>query len=282
MNYSLLWCLLLTHALTDFVFQGSGVIKMRTAPRFRKVLVGNLKHLLTYALLSSILLMFFWSGYLTAIVLAGLVVSHGLIDLGKSSWIYWRASMKHSLFLLFFDQFLHTVSIIIASCLLSRDLPSGFYLKTVAAEGFRSVIDFFPAMLTPAEKWFLAAFLMIMGMWGAGIFIRQFLQWINYRSICQSAQPISETESESQNGAGAGHPDGGFIIGLLERLFIILAIILGREEVIGFVLATKSVARFKKFDEDRFMEYFIIGSFLSFIIAIGIGSIIKGLKLAIP
>lgn len=48
--------------------------------------------------------------------------------------------------------------------------------------------------------------------------------------------------------------------------------------VIGFILTVKSVARLKKFDDDRFVEIFIIGSFISFISAIIIGYIIKSLN----
>lgn len=73
------------------------------------------------------------------------------------------------------------------------------------------------------------------------------------------------------------------IIGILERLFIICAIVLGiaqntqMVQIIGFVLATKSVARFKEFDDRDFVEYFIIGSFISFTSAILIGVAIRAL-----
>ena len=47
--------------------------------------------------------------------------------------------------------------------------------------------------------------------------------------------------------------------------------------MIGFILTIKSVVRFKKLSNDSFAEYFIIGTFLSFIPAILCGVIIKSL-----
>ncbi|WP_294352379.1 DUF3307 domain-containing protein [uncultured Clostridium sp.] len=61
---------------------------------------------------------------------------------------------------------------------------------------------------------------------------------------------------------------GGFLIGILERLFIILGIVLNHATAIALVLTLKSIARYKKFDNDSFTEYYIIGTFLSFVIAI--------------
>ena len=70
---------------------------------------------------------------------------------------------------------------------------------------------------------------------------------------------------------------GGFTIGVLERSIIILALLLRQEGLIGFLLAVKSIARFKKFNDDCFIEYFIIGSSLSLLAAIVAGWVIRGL-----
>ena len=72
----------------------------------------------------------------------------------------------------------------------------------------------------------------------------------------------------------SGAKNGGFIIGILERTFILVIMILNQPSIIGFVLAVKSVARFKKLEDENFAEYFIIGTFISFIIAIIGGRVI--------
>ena len=56
-----------------------------------------------------------------------------------------------------------------------------------------------------------------------------------------------------------------------------LAFLLRQEGLIGFLLAVKSIARFKKFNDDCFIEYFIIGSSISLLAAIVAGWVIRGL-----
>ncbi len=63
-------------------------------------------------------------------------------------------------------------------------------------------------------------------------------------------------------------------IGMLERLFVFIFIIMDQWEAIGFLLAAKSVFRFgdlTKASDRKLTEYILIGTFLSFGIAIVIG-----------
>jgi hypothetical protein len=65
--------------------------------------------------------------------------------------------------------------------------------------------------------------------------------------------------------------DAGEWIGFLERAMILLFILLGKWEGVGFLLAAKSVFRFgdlKEPKETKLTEYVVIGTFLSFFIAI--------------
>ncbi|SHM06927.1 DUF3307 domain-containing protein [Chitinophaga sp. CF418] len=68
--------------------------------------------------------------------------------------------------------------------------------------------------------------------------------------------------------------DAGEWIGFLERLMILTFILMGRWEGVGFLLAAKSVFRFgdlKEPKETKLTEYVVIGTFLSFFIAIMTG-----------
>jgi uncharacterized membrane protein len=70
--------------------------------------------------------------------------------------------------------------------------------------------------------------------------------------------------------------DAGEWIGFLERLMILIFILLGKWEGVGFLLAAKSVFRFgdlKEPKETKLTEYVVIGTFLSFFIAILTGII---------
>ncbi len=68
--------------------------------------------------------------------------------------------------------------------------------------------------------------------------------------------------------------NAGKYIGILERLFVYLFIISNHWEAIGFLLAAKSVFRFGDIKESRqrkMTEYILIGTLLSFGLAILVG-----------
>ncbi|MGD9200946.1 MAG: DUF3307 domain-containing protein, partial [Chitinispirillia bacterium] len=75
-----------------------------------------------------------------------------------------------------------------------------------------------------------------------------------------------------------GLEDAGKWIGIIERVLIFTFIIVNQLNVIGFLIAAKSVFRFgdlKDSTDQKKTEYIIIGTFLSFTIAICIGLAVK-------
>lgn len=78
---------------------------------------------------------------------------------------------------------------------------------------------------------------------------------------------IDSDQNESLRGAGK-------YIGMLERIFVYLAIITGNIQVIGFLLAAKSVFRFgdlTRSKDKKLTEYILIGTLFSFLMAIVVG-----------
>ncbi|ANI89418.1 hypothetical protein A9P82_08985 [Arachidicoccus ginsenosidimutans] len=74
--------------------------------------------------------------------------------------------------------------------------------------------------------------------------------------------------------------NAGKYIGILERLFVFIFIIINHWEGVGFLLAAKSVFRFGDLREARdrkLTEYVMIGTFLSFGIAIVTGILFKAI-----
>lgn len=72
---------------------------------------------------------------------------------------------------------------------------------------------------------------------------------------------VGETQScENIKNAGA-------LIGNLERIVTIIFVIIGQYEAIGFIIAAKSILRFKDTDTAK-TEYVLAGTFLSFGIAL--------------
>ena len=73
-------------------------------------------------------------------------------------------------------------------------------------------------------------------------------------------------------------PNAGKLIGIVERWLIVVFILISQFEAIGFLLAAKSIMRFKS-DESLKTEYLLTGTLLSFAIAIGTGLLIFHLYL---
>ena len=70
----------------------------------------------------------------------------------------------------------------------------------------------------------------------------------------------------------------GAYIGILERLFIFLFIILNQWSAIGFLITAKSVFRFgdlSRAKDRKLTEYILIGTLCSFIIAVSIGLVFR-------
>ena len=65
----------------------------------------------------------------------------------------------------------------------------------------------------------------------------------------------------------------GQLIGILERWLILVFILIGHYEVIGFLIAAKSIIRFGDHDRDK-TEYFLTGTLLSIAIAVGCGLLV--------
>jgi len=59
----------------------------------------------------------------------------------------------------------------------------------------------------------------------------------------------------------------GRIVGMLERLTLFFLILEGQFSALGFVIAAKTMARFKNLEDRNFAEYFLVGTFLSVVTA---------------
>jgi len=64
------------------------------------------------------------------------------------------------------------------------------------------------------------------------------------------------------------------LIGIIERFLVLTFVILNQFEAVGFLIAAKSILRFKD-DNTIKTEYVLIGTMLSFGIAIALGIIIN-------
>lgn len=75
-----------------------------------------------------------------------------------------------------------------------------------------------------------------------------------------------------------GLPDSlgrGEAIGVLERWITLLMVVRGDYAALGFLMAAKTLARHKRFDEPGFAEYFLVGTLGSVLMAMVLGEVVR-------
>lgn len=192
-------------------------------------------HLLTHGLIMMLIL---WDWYYWSLSLI-LVGMHGVIDLLK---VYAeRKETEKRWFLI--DQLLHMVSILFLWMIWQGVSISG-----------RDVLT--------GEHWlYLLAF----------VIVTRVSDVVLQKVLSQWAPELADGEEESLHRAGQ-------YIGVLERLFVCAFVVLGNFQAIGFLIAAKSVFRFgdlRKARDRKLTEYILIGTLLSFGLAMGTGLFLR-------
>jgi len=69
-------------------------------------------------------------------------------------------------------------------------------------------------------------------------------------------------------GSAEGPERVGATIGILERLIVCVLVLAGQAAAIGFVVAAKTLARFRQLDDRHFAEYYLVGTLASVTLAL--------------
>ncbi|WP_296705752.1 DUF3307 domain-containing protein [Algoriphagus sp.] len=229
----LLLRLILAHLLADFVFQTNAMVKGKKEGGLGST--QFLWHLVIVAILTYIFLAD-WTNWWTPIAIG---IVHGLID-----WVKIRIN-RDTVGVYIADQAAHLISIIILWTLITgQNLGQIFRLSTFEwNSNFQLIIIAYIIVTLPS-----------------GILI-------GYLTLSWQEQLSKNKKDESLK-------DAGKWIGIIERILILTFILLNQWQPIGFLLAAKSVFRFgdlKKAKEQKKTEYILIGTLLSFTLAIFIG-----------
>lgn len=83
---------------------------------------------------------------------------------------------------------------------------------------------------------------------------------------------IERISAENEGLSLKGLANGGKWIGQLERALIFLLVLLGQPAGVGFLVAAKSILRFEEAKDQKTAEYILIGTLLSFFLAIAVAS----------
>ena len=240
----------LAHLLTDFVFQTHRLVEQKR----RGQPLAYFFHGLTHYLSAVILVSFFLAGsglwWRTQFVLLALTLVHLLIDFTKMRFTQ-EAFLKGGAIAFVFDQSLHLLSVVAAVWLLAPGVP------------FASVIWWLGrGRAVPSELLFIPV-IYVGVIFGGGYLIR-----VLTRPLAESVglDPPEKRGDPLQN--------AGLYIGWLERFLLLTALLLQSPGTAGLILAAKAIARYPEFKSEHFAEYFLIGTLLSFSIAVLGGAVL--------
>jgi hypothetical protein len=83
--------------------------------------------------------------------------------------------------------------------------------------------------------------------------------------------PSLQMRRDEDRNAGAIEVARGRAVGALERALTLTLVLLGEYSAVGWIIAAKSLARFKQLEDREFAEYFLVGTLASFLLAVLVG-----------
>lgn len=235
--------LLIAHILGDFIFQSSKIAKGK---------IKSLKYFLIHCLIYSVMIFFalIWFAPFDRVILIfiSIVSLHALIDRlhilikrHKDKTDKKTNKRKRELSAFIIDQLLHFLIIIIF----------GSFIQRVNGLG-QLMIDYIG--VNQLNKLLVVGLLYLLITTPAAVIIRLIFSLF---SIGDGDKKENEDLIKS-----------GCLIGVLERFIMLTLGLSGQIGAIGFVIAAKSLARFKQLDDKHFAEKYLVGTLLSVVIAL--------------
>lgn len=229
--------LILASLLADFVFQPRQLVEWKSRSR-----AGLLAHGAVHFVLLLVVGVGQWSGQFLILAVA-LVIAHLMVDVAKIRLDrrfqggYWPVATFLG------DQALHLAAIVAFSAAYGDDIIGN--IETVMSS------------LEPVIV--VVAAIYVATLFGGAVLIRL---------VTDVFRPASARRM-SPEGAGA-------FIGVLERLVVTTLVALNQYGAAGLVLAAKSIARYRRIEEEKeFGDYFLIGTLSSMVLAILAGLAVR-------
>ena len=229
------------------------------------------------------------------IILIKIIIAHFIGDflIQPKSWVKEKEEKKIKSWKLYLHSLIHGFLVLV----LLWDINYWFLsLLILVSHGIIDILKLYTQKEETKSKWFfidqLLHFIIIVGLWY--IFFKpelQFAAWFENTSVWVYTVAIlfitfvsgilirelmSKWINELEDKNNESLSNAGKYIGILERLFVFFFVVTGNWEGIGFLLAAKSVFRFgdlKDSKDRKLTEYILIGTLLSFGIAIAIGKL---------
>lgn len=227
--------LILAHLIADFLLQPNSWVKDKNEKGIRSFKL--LLHILVVTGVSTILTIDFFVWQIPVFIF----VLHYLIDLLK---IYFRTPKANDLLWFIADQFLHIISIIGVALLIGGAANQWI-------EGLGELLSSKEVLVVALAYCFI--------IWPSMIII----------NLATQGWPTQINDE-----MGPSLQNAGKWIGILERILVLTFVLAAQFQAIGFLIAAKSILRISVKTENSariLSEYVLIGTFISFTIAILVG-----------
>lgn len=241
----ILTLLLIAHILGDFIFQTSRLAQKKT-----ESLKYFIIHFLIYSFMIFLVLMWFAPVGRVILIFLTIVILHGSIDMGHIL-LKKKINKSNIEFISFLiDQFIHILILIIGSLFIDglNDLGTNILEYIYQNTGIAQIQDTLIIIL-----------LYLICTIPASVLIRHIFKIFSL----QEKDLLNEINNYEDK-----YIRSGYLIGVLERIIILTLGLSGQTGAIGFVLAAKSLARFKQMDDRNFAEKYLVGTLLSVFIAL--------------
>lgn len=229
--------LMIAHLLGDFYFQTQSIASEKT-DNTKKLLL----HSLIYFICVFICLKIFYDLYIAAGISALVGISHLIIDLiSVRTKKKLRSDGTEKLFeryIYLLDQSAHIAIVAIIAVI--------FFVSDIFPGGV--IGDMIPM---PFEAMVFITCILLIGKPSN----------ITIKTLISVYKPIEQEIIEEKKTGG--------LIGILERLLMLIFLFVNQYVALGLVLTAKSIARYKRISEDKaFGEYFLLGTLLSVIMVV--------------
>lgn len=229
------------------------------------------------------------------IIFVKLLLAHlfGDFILQPTSWVLDKENKKHKSVYLYLHTFIHGA---LAAIFVGEIQFIWFAIILALLHGFIDFLKLYFQKKNTKRTWFLLDqilhLMVIIGIsliytntiLALSIFDTKF--WMLITGVLLLTKPtsiiikniISIWTPENKNNEDNSLQNAGNYIGILERLFVFCFILTGHFEAIGFLLAAKSIFRFgdlKEAKDRKLTEYVLIGTLISFGIALLVGLLVQ-------
>ncbi|GIN59813.1 hypothetical protein J8TS2_41320 [Lederbergia ruris] len=283
--------LLLAHLIADFWLQSDQMVKNK---------IKHLKkHLFHHLLTTGIALAIIW-GYqyefqhiisYFILPLAFIMITHLLIDLSKIKLVdsipnSTTDNMKRLGYFLL-DQVLHVIMILI-TCIL--------FFSMKVTEMTASLLDLYgTSSLSVVNTVLLLIIIYILATSVSGHIVKYIIgslpsELANFEGELTLNNQIKARQEKNQPRTESSFTEKyhyftystplrsrGKLIGYIERLLVIILTVIGAYPSIAFIIAAKSIARFKQLDDRNWAEYFLLGTLSSIFLGLVLGLVVQGI-----